>query len=111
MTRIKQRSLGPGDPREPLSATRTRYGLKPAEIAYLLQAQGGTCAGCGTTDWGPLGPVVDHDHSCQYCGGRGCRLCVRGILDSNCNVALGCVKDVPETLENLARYLRERSGR
>jgi hypothetical protein len=47
---------------------------------------------------------IDHDHSC--CSGqRSCGKCIRGILCSQCNTALGLVKDSKEVLQNLIQYL------
>jgi len=59
----------------------------------MIEAQGGTCAVC------PGPPQhVDHDHETGE---------VRGILCSNCNQALGNVRDDPTPLRGLARYLDE----
>ena len=57
----------------------------------MVAAQGGTCAVCS-------GPAqhVDHDHETGE---------VRGILCFNCNQALGNVRDNPDVLRGLARYL------
>ncbi len=107
--RARQRILGPADPRAP--ARRARYGLKPDQRDALLRAQGGVCAGCGTSDWGPLGPVLDHDHGCRECAGVGCRFCVRGLLCNPDNLALGWVKDNPITLRRLADYIESRRPR
>jgi hypothetical protein len=70
---------------------RRRYGITGAEVEAMVAAQGGTCAVCS-------GPPqhVDHDHATGD---------VRGILCSNCNQALGNVRDEPQALRALAHYL------
>lgn len=68
------------------------------ERAWILQD--GKCAICGCT----LGsgrytkPTADHDHKTGK---------LRGILCSNCNSALGFMKDSPYRLESAIRYLEE----
>jgi Recombination endonuclease VII len=68
------------------------HGLTPEEVRELTAAQDGLCALCR------LAPAehVDHDHAT---GRR------RGILCFNCNVALGQLKDDPETLRRGIEYL------
>jgi hypothetical protein len=70
---------------------RRRYGLTSADVDAMVEAQGGTCAVC------PGKPEhVDHDHETGQ---------VRGILCFNCNQSLGNVRDDPNVLRGLARYL------
>lgn len=80
-----------------------RWGFKPGEYDALLEKQGNACAGCRR----PADEVVmhtDHDHAC--CPGQtSCGKCVRGLLCSDCNRALGYVRDNPDTLSRLAAYL------
>jgi hypothetical protein len=107
--RPKQRVLGPTDSRAP--SRRTIYGITPNEQDAILVHQGGKCAGCGTTAPGGIGWCVDHDHACRFCAGAGCRRCVRGILCSPCNHALGDARDAPATLRSLADYLERQVAR
>lgn len=61
----------------------------------MLREQGGTCAIChGTETVGRL--AVDHCHST----GR-----VRGLLCTNCNQAIGKLKDDSQLLRNAINYL------
>ena len=82
-----------------------RHGLDP-DVAEAMLEFG--CAACGVAFANPVDAKVDHDHSC--CPGEyGCAQCVRGLLCSGCNIALGCVRDNPERLRALADYLERRA--
>lgn len=70
------------------------YGITQVEFEALLLAQDGRCAICRVL---LLKPVVDHDHDTQI---------VRGLLCSNCNVALGMMRDNPDTLLRAVDYLK-----
>lgn len=82
-------------------ARRYKYGMTSAEIAALVEAQGGACALCRL----PLGDAfhVDHDHACcpeQRTRGQ----CVRGVLCRRCNIGLGQFNDDPDLLAAAAAY-------
>jgi hypothetical protein len=100
----RQRPLGPADPRQP---TAKRQGLDRQQLADLVRQQRGLCALCRR----PLGAsfVVDHDHQLAAQHGHnplvGCRRCVRGILHTRCNSALGAIGDDPEALQRAAEYV------
>jgi len=68
---------------------RVRYGITLETYQAMLAAQGGGCAICGATDDGRGKALhVDHDHAC--CSGRtSCGACVRALLCSPCNTAVG----------------------
>lgn len=85
----------------------TKFGLGPDEYDRLLAVQGGRCGGCGVLP-GPRAKrlAVDHDHKCCP-GPTSCGRCVRGLLCHGCNDDLARVRDDPEKLIRLARYLRE----
>jgi uncharacterized Zn ribbon protein len=80
-----------------------RYGITQKEYDELYQTQSGKCAVCGKDNSGATQSgnrkrmYVDHDHKT----GR-----VRGLLCSNCNMALGFVHDDPALLTKLAEYLK-----
>lgn len=80
-----------------------KYGVSREAYDSQLQAQGGTCPGCGRTreedieNRGRRWPV-DHDHGTDD---------VRGILCWLCNLALGAVRDEPDTLRRLADYVEQ----
>jgi hypothetical protein len=83
-----------------------RFGLTEESYAELLAAQGGGCAICGAPPTESRQLCVDHDHACcperRSCCGR----CVRGLLCSPCNTAVGSMADDPERLEAAAGYVR-----
>lgn len=74
-----------------------KYGLTLADYDALLAEQGGVCAVCRTHET-KLPLHVDHCHST----GR-----VRGLLCSNCNTALGKLKESPDRIAALLRYAQE----
>ncbi len=74
------------------------YGMTEEQYAAMLDAQGGGCAICRTTEWNGRHPVphVDHDHRTGE---------VRGILCHACNLGLGKFKDDPDLLRAAIAYL------
>lgn len=74
------------------------YGITLGEFESVLAKQGSACAACGSSKWGKIGPVVDHDHTSGV---------VRGILCSPCNIAAGILGDDPKRAQQLADYLRK----
>lgn len=78
----------------------SNYGMTDEEYFALVEAQGGVCAICGTTDGvrsdsdGSL--VVDHDHATGA---------VRGLLCGNCNLGIGFLRDDPAILRAAIIYL------
>lgn len=96
---LRQRPLGPDDPRNP--ARRSKHGLTAQEVDELIALQGG-CAVCHRRDR-PL--QIDHDH--RHCPGPvGCRLCVRGALCGRCNKAMWCLDDDVHMAENMVTYMK-----
>lgn len=85
---------------------KNRYGMAEADYEAMLRGQGGGCAICGGTAPGGRGGVfsVDHDHAC--CPGKtSCGRCIRGLLCSRCNTAIGSLGDDPNRLIAAAAYL------
>lgn len=69
-----------------------------------LESQGGVCAGCGGPNRAERNLHIDHDHAC--CPGTySCGRCIRGLLCSQCNTALGLLGDDVTKVMNLAAYL------
>jgi hypothetical protein len=73
------------------------YEVTPNEYKKILKTQGGKCV-CGRPP-----RDVDHDHAIEKL--EGIRASVRGVLCRSCNIALSKVRDDPERLRALARYL------
>lgn len=81
------------------------YGMTRARYDSMMESQGGGCAVCGCVNPNGRELAVDHDHGC--CPGKGsCGQCVRGLLCSNCNMAVGLMMDSPQRLVDAADYLR-----
>lgn len=76
---------------------RYGYGITLQDYNELLEAQGGGCGICGVlVDRVGRMLAVDHNHNTGK---------VRGILCSDCNTALGLLKDSPELLSKAITYL------
>lgn len=74
------------------------FGVTVEEYDSMLEAQGMSCAVCGSTDTKTLGRFcVDHDHAT---GG------VRGLLCSKCNFGIGNFNDDPEIMMSAAAYIK-----
>jgi len=71
-------------------------GISAHDWANAWHAQKGLCCGCKTLM--DMGQKTHMDH-CHTTG------IFRGLLCSDCNVAIGILRDSPETLRRLAAYL------
>lgn len=87
-----------------------RMGLTLEEYELMLKRQGYKCAICRNPETAvykgkPRRLSIDHDHSC--CPGRRdtCTECVRGLICSRCNVALGLLRESKSTLLSMIKYL------
>ena len=81
-----------------------RYGLTEQDYATRFIKQRGLCAICNKPSVKAL--AVDHDHKCcSDDATRSCGKCVRGLICSNCNIALGLVEDNIDTLQAMINYL------
>lgn len=85
-----------------LSASLQKYGLSKDQYLDMIIKQNNVCAICKQKTERRLS--IDHDHSCCKVGS--CGNCVRGLLCSNCNSALGFVKDNILILESMISYLK-----
>lgn len=84
------------------------FGLTPEDYDRMLSLQGGSCAICGGSP-DRSGRCqrffVDHDHRCCPDRAKSCGQCVRGLLCSACNSALGLFGDDPDRLRSALDYL------
>ncbi len=86
-----------------------RYGLTETEYESLYERQEGRCAICGDSENGRR-LSVDHDLACCN-GDRSCGSCVRGLLCTPCNAAIGLLRDRPDLMAAAAEYVtRDRSS-
>ncbi len=81
------------------TSLRSKYGLEPVQFEYMLRQQGGRCKICGTDDPGHGNANFSVDH-CHTTGK------IRGLLCTDCNIALGRLKDNPIFVERALSYLR-----
>ena len=80
---------------------KRRYGITIAERDALLEAQGGICAICGSDTHRGKNWHIDHCHGSKK---------VRGILCTNCNVALGHAQDDVGRLKAMIAYLEKHNA-
>ena len=86
------------------------YGITVEDHAAMLEAQGGGCAICGTTpEENGRALAIDHDHACCPEQLRSCGKCVRGLLCSACNIAVGYFEQ-EETRMKCEEYVMSRRG-
>lgn len=88
------------------SDTMSRFSLTRDQLIDLLAP--GVCSSSGCSRVQRLS--IDHDHSCCPAGkfpGRkvSCGECVRGLLCSTCNTALGLLGEDPSRIAGLLNYL------
>lgn len=84
---------------------RQYYGISIEQYDSMLEKQDGKCAGCEAQPSNKRF-AVDHDHEC--CAGRkSCGECIRGLLCSRCNTALGLLNESPETIARLLAYMEK----
>jgi hypothetical protein len=89
------------------SKYRSRFNLSIDEVERIFATARYACEACGTRkDELALGIrlVLDHDHSCcptEFTCGK----CIRGVLCTSCNMALGAVRDDPDRLTAIVDYM------
>ena len=77
----------------------TRHGLTKTAYDSLYTKFDGLCWSCVSRK----ATHIDHDHKC--CPGvYSCGQCVRGLLCSQCNTALGLLADNPAYIKKLLQY-------
>ena len=82
-----------------------KYNITMDVYNKMWADQDGKCAACHRPE-GECGGVklaVDHDHACCP-GKRSCGGCVRALLCSQCNTALGLLNDDPRRIADLQSY-------
>jgi hypothetical protein len=89
---------------------RSTHNITLAQYESVLASQGGKCANVGCDQTSPGGVpggrwLVDHDHACCPQSGKSCGQCFRGLLCMGCNTAAGMLRDSPDRIRGLARYI------
>jgi hypothetical protein len=74
---------------------KRKYGISLAKRDQMMIEQEFRCAACERTFNLAMRPSVDHCHNTST---------IRGIICSNCNLALGLMKENPELIHKLAAY-------
>lgn len=82
-----------------------RFAISPDQYAEMLVRQGGGCAICRRPPAPGEHLAIDHDHTCCPGRGRSCGQCIRGLLCTGCNTALGLLDDDVARLARAAEYL------
>lgn len=103
----RQRARRNGNPEFLAQVRDRRYGLAHGQFETMLSDQNGRCAICRTAFGGGLTAQVDHDHTCCP-GQKSCGRCVRALLCSPCNRAIGLFGDDPARLRSATEYLEIR---
>src|ERR1700741_3878738 len=82
------------------------YRITLIEYEELLVKQNGRCKICPNTPKTAGTLVVDHSHSCCP-GRRSCGKCIRGLLCSACNTAIGLLEDDVSRMAQAIIYINE----
>lgn len=83
---------------------RQMYGISVEQYEEMLVRQNGRCAICYDIPRNRRF-AVDHDHSC--CPGRkSCGKCIRKLLCSRCNTALGLLHEDVAIIESMLEYVK-----
>lgn len=84
-----------------------RFKMSLADYEEKLASQCGCCAICGSEDSATKGKrfSIDHDRAC--CPGyKSCGKCVRGLLCTRCNTAIGSFRDDIELFNKAIAYVK-----
>lgn len=87
---------------------RKNYNLTESRVSQMFLEQDGDCAICHDSLNGSF--HIDHDHSCCPEKGKSCGRCVRGLLCSGCNTAIGLLKEEPEIMLRAVEYIKAARG-
>jgi len=94
-----------GMSRHKRTAALKRHNITLEEYNKMFREQNGVCAICKKPELVKNYLAVDHDHRC--CDGRkNCGECIRGLLCSRCNMALGLLNDDVLILNSAIKYLQ-----
>jgi hypothetical protein len=85
------------------TSLKNKYDITLDDYEKMLQEQSGSCAICFVKAENQRNKilVVDHNHLTDE---------VRGLLCSNCNTAIGLLRESQEIIENALKYLHEKGS-
>ena len=88
------------------SRLKHNYNFPYEDYIKMIEKQGNRCAICGTHQDNLKKRLnLDHDHNC--CPSESsCGNCIRGLLCSICNSAIGLLKDSEEIIEMALNYIK-----
>jgi hypothetical protein len=81
-----------------------KHNMTLEDYDILLKSQNGVCAICLQECKTKKGLAIDHNHSCCPVD-RSCGKCIRGLLCSNCNRAIGMLQEDVVILNRAIAYL------
>ena len=81
-----------------------KYNMTLEDYDILLKSQNGVCAICQEECKTKKGLAIDHDHKCCP-SNKSCGKCIRGLLCSNCNGAIGMLQEDIVILNRAIAYL------
>jgi len=81
-----------------------KYNMTLEDYDILLKSQNGVCAICLQECKTKKGLAIDHNHSCCPVD-MSCGKCIRGLLCSNCNRAIGMLQEDVVILNRAIAYL------
>jgi hypothetical protein len=81
-----------------------KYNLTPEQYKEILDKQNGVCAICYKECKTTKGLAIDHDHTCCPLN-KSCGKCIRGLLCTNCNGAIGMLQEDISILNRAIEYL------
>ena len=79
---------------------KRNYNKSDAWVRAQVEANGGRCRICGTSDFGPQGPVVHHDHVTRE---------VLDVICHSCNITLGGSKESIRRLKACIQYVYQKN--
>lgn len=80
----------------------SRFKMPLEEVRRISSS---SCEACGSTEK----LCIDHYHSCCPGEGMTCGECFRGVLCGPCNTSLGLLKDDPDRIKGLLKYVESRT--
>jgi len=81
-----------------------KYNMTLEDYDILLKSHNGVCAICQEECKTKKGLAIDHDHKCCP-SNKSCGKCIRGLLCSNCNGAIGMLQEDIVILNRAIVYL------